>query len=164
VKRHHSHDNSYKGKHLIEDGLQFRSSYVIAIMETQCHAGKTCAGEVAESSTSGSAGIRRSQWTTVPGLRFWDLKAHLQWHTSSENIIVTPIRSQLLVAPLLGDQTFKHEFMGDIPIQTLTRPLILISNKGPYLGVMCFWDPALGEVVESQAWGWSGSGSSYLEY
>ena len=25
VKRHHGHGNSYKGKHLIEAGLQFRS-------------------------------------------------------------------------------------------------------------------------------------------
>jgi hypothetical protein len=55
VKRHHDHDNSYKGKHLIGAGLQFqRFSPLSSWQEAWQDAGRHGAEEEAESSTSGS--------------------------------------------------------------------------------------------------------------
>jgi hypothetical protein len=54
VKKHYDHGNSYKGKHLIEAGLQFRGII-------HCHHGGKHGGlQVAESSISGSVYSRRS--------------------------------------------------------------------------------------------------------
>ena len=53
VKRHHDYGNSYKGKHLIEAGLQFqRVSPLLSWQESWQHMGRHGAGQIAESSTS----------------------------------------------------------------------------------------------------------------
>jgi hypothetical protein len=62
VKRHHDHGNSYKGKHLVEDGLNFqRFSPVSSWQEAWQRAGRHGAEEVTGSSISGSAGSRKSK-------------------------------------------------------------------------------------------------------
>ena len=50
VKRHHGHDNSYKGKLLIEAGLQFRG--LILYHHGGWHVGRHGAGEGTEGSIS----------------------------------------------------------------------------------------------------------------
>jgi hypothetical protein len=64
VKRHHDRCNSYKGKHFIGAGLQFRG--LVCYHRCRKHAGKHGAGEVAESSTSGLAEGKESN--SRPGL------------------------------------------------------------------------------------------------
>lgn len=81
VKRRH---DSYKGNHLTGAGLQFqRFSPLSSWSETCWHGVRQGAGEVAESSTSGSTGSRGGaqadrHWS---GLSFWNPKAHPKWHT-----------------------------------------------------------------------------------
>ena len=80
MKKHHDHSNSYKRKHLIGAGLQFRSL-------VHCHhgreyggehegtAGSQDAGDTVESSISGSIGSGKKEslaWA------FENFKAHLQ--------------------------------------------------------------------------------------
>ena len=58
VKGHSDHDNSYKGKHLIGSGLQFKG------LVHYCHGrkhGRRSAGEMAQRSASSLAGSRREQ-------------------------------------------------------------------------------------------------------
>jgi hypothetical protein len=68
------------------------------------HAGRHGAGELAEISTSGSAGSRER----TMGLSFWDLKAHPHSNSSSNKAIPTSTRPHLLVAPFPVGQSFKH--------------------------------------------------------
>ena len=68
MKRHHDHGNSYKGKHLIGAGLQFRSLVC-------CHHGKKHgAGEGAQSSILGFEGNGK-------GLRHWVWLEYLRPHS-----------------------------------------------------------------------------------
>jgi hypothetical protein len=84
VKRHHDHSNSYDGKCLVEAGLQLRGlAHYHRWWEVWQCIGRLCSGEGAESSISGSAGSRRREWATGPGLSFWNLKAHSERHTFS---------------------------------------------------------------------------------
>ena len=88
MKRHHGHSNSYKRKHLIGTGLQFRG------LVHYCHGRKQGgiidghgSGEVAESSTSGSAGSRKREtlaWLVHLKLQSPSLVKHFpqQGHTS----------------------------------------------------------------------------------
>jgi hypothetical protein len=63
VKKYCDHSHSYKGKNLIRAGLQFqRFSSLSSWWEAWWHAGTHGAGEVAESSTSGSADSRKKEW------------------------------------------------------------------------------------------------------
>jgi hypothetical protein len=62
VKRHHDHGNSCKRRYLIGSGLQLQKFIPLSSWRgSWWHIGKHSAGEVAESSTSGSAG-RERQW------------------------------------------------------------------------------------------------------
>ena len=62
AKRHHDHGNSYKGKHLIEAGLEFqRVSPLSSWQESWQHTGRHGAGEIAESSTSEFIGSRNKE-------------------------------------------------------------------------------------------------------
>lgn len=83
VKRYHDHGNSYKGKHLIRAGLQFRG------LVHDCHGGK-------HGSVQADIVLERELrvlhmvwqiagrvWATRPCLSFWNLKAHLQRYSSS---------------------------------------------------------------------------------
>jgi hypothetical protein len=103
MKRHHDHSNSYKGKHLIWTGLQFRCliHYLSSWQKAWQHAGIHSAGEVAESFTSWSIGSR-SDCHTRPCSSIWDLKACLYSDT------LPPTRSHLLIVPLPIPQAFKH--------------------------------------------------------
>jgi hypothetical protein len=62
VMRYYDHSNSYKGKHLIGTGLQWRFSPKLSLQEAWWHAGRHSAREGVESSTSGLAGNRQSKW------------------------------------------------------------------------------------------------------
>lgn len=64
---------------------------------------QTYAGEGAKGPTSGSTGSRR-EWDTGPGLSFWDLKVHTQWHTYSNKS--TPPNHAIPVS-LWGPFSFK---------------------------------------------------------
>ena len=85
VKRQHYHDNSYKGKHLIAADLQAHR------FSNSLHVGNNVrngAGEVVESSTSGSSGSRKRE-------RHWAWLEHLkpqQGHTYSNKATPTPTR------------------------------------------------------------------------
>jgi hypothetical protein len=63
VKRYHDHSNSYQGKHLIEACFSQRFSSLSSWQETWCHTDRHSAGELAQSSTSGSTGNRKERDT-----------------------------------------------------------------------------------------------------
>lgn len=46
----------------------------------------------AEGSIPGSAGTRKIEWATRPGLSFWNLKARPKWHISSNKVKPTLTR------------------------------------------------------------------------
>ena len=52
MKRHHDHDNSYKGRHLIGTSLQIQRFSPLSEKEAWQHAGRHGAREGAESSPS----------------------------------------------------------------------------------------------------------------
>ena len=65
MKRHHEHSNSYKGKYLVKVGLQFIGlvHYHHGGKHGSMQANMNGAGEEAETSTSGLAGIKkRKAW------------------------------------------------------------------------------------------------------
>lgn len=87
AKRLYDYSNSYKGKRLIGAGLQFQRFHALSSWwEVWQRAGRCVAGEVAKSSTSWSAGSRKSKrhWSY---LGIWNFKAYPQWHTSSNKVI-----------------------------------------------------------------------------
>jgi hypothetical protein len=57
VKRHHDHINYYKGKHFIGAGVQFKN--LVHYYYGRKQAGRHGVGEVAESSTSRLADIKK---------------------------------------------------------------------------------------------------------
>lgn len=69
----------------------------------------------------------------VDGRVFWNLKAHPQWHTST-NKATSPNPSQT-VTPT-GDQVFKHELMGAILIQTDTAIPLVLGTKPRTLNLL----------------------------
>ena len=75
VKRHHDHNNSYKGKHWIGVGLQFRC--LVHYRHGRRHGSLEVdiVLERAESSASQLADSRKRQLGTRPGLSFWNLTA-----------------------------------------------------------------------------------------
>ena len=68
VRRHHDHGNSYKEKHLTGTGLQFQRFSPLSSWQEAWQYSDRHAGEVAESSTSGSTGSRKRERETGPGL------------------------------------------------------------------------------------------------
>ena len=85
--------------------LQFQRCGPLSRQEAWWHTGRHGAREGAESSTYRSASNRKTQSATRHGLSFWDLRAHLQWHTSSKK--ATPPIMPLLMSlrgPFHSDQ------------------------------------------------------------
>jgi len=61
-KRYYNHSNSYKGKHLTGAGLQAQRLILLSLWsEAWWHTGRHSTREVAESSTSGSAGSKKRE-------------------------------------------------------------------------------------------------------
>ena len=111
VKRHHDHNNSYKGKHLIGVPYCFRGLAHYHHGRTWQHVGRQV-GEASVCSTSWSTGNRK--WScvyTVPSLNIEDLKVYptvtyflQQGHTYFYE--ATPPNSA--TPSLWGSITFKH--------------------------------------------------------
>lgn len=87
LKRHHDQDNSYQRKHFIGAGLQFqRFSPLSTWQGAGWHAGRHGTGEVIENSRSQSSDSKKGGPLDL-AWAFVNLKAHLQWHTSSNKAI-----------------------------------------------------------------------------
>jgi hypothetical protein len=81
---HPLHCNSYKGKHLIGPGIYYQGfSALLSWWEAWQHPDRYGAGEVAESFAYGSAGSRKEERDTGLAWASETIKAHPQWHTSS---------------------------------------------------------------------------------
>ena len=130
VKRHHDHDNCYKGKHSIGVAwLQFRGSAHHHHGGAWQQSGRHGAGEVAESPTScrQQSGLSHSTWLE----HIWDLKVHLPRDTLLPTSTPTPTRPHLLIVP------FSFKPLHSIPLSPKTYNHIIMQKciqsnfKGP---------------------------------
>lgn len=98
MKRPHDLGNYYKGKHLLGACSQVQRFSSLSGWEAWCHTGRHEAGEVAEICIIGSAGSKKREIASGPGLDFWNLQTHLQWPTKKAT--PTQTRPYILIVPL----------------------------------------------------------------
>lgn len=122
LKRHHNHDNSYKGKHFI--GLIYRLkavNYPLSLwQESWQHANRHSAGG-AESSASWFSGSRRELCATL--VRTWAYETSSHTHTVTHFLQLGHTSSNKAISPNAtpyGKRIQTHEPIGAVSIPTTT--------------------------------------------